>query len=82
MDYLSAGRATVTNDVGDVGSLFRQHDIGLLVGQGKDQVAEGIVALLHDPERRQFLAEQARELMVREWDWKIRGRQIAELVED
>jgi glycosyltransferase involved in cell wall biosynthesis len=82
IDYLSSGRATVTNDVGDVGPLFRQHPIGLLVGQGDGQVAEGIVTLLQEPRRRQFLAEQARDLMVREWDWKIRGRQIAELMED
>jgi glycosyltransferase involved in cell wall biosynthesis len=82
VDYLTSGRATVTNHVGDVGPLFRQHEIGLLAGQADGELAEAVVTLLRDPDRRRFLADQARELMVREWDWKIRGRQIAKLMEN
>jgi glycosyltransferase involved in cell wall biosynthesis len=81
LDYLSAGRATVTNSVGEVESLFRQSEIGLLVGHSDQEFAQGIVALLRDRDQRQYLGEAARRLMVEEWDWQIRGDQIASMVE-
>ena len=80
-DYLSSGRATVTNDVGDLGPLFRKHEIGLLAGQADSELAEAIVTLFRDTDRRQYLGSRARELMVWEWDWQVRGRQIARIME-
>jgi glycosyltransferase involved in cell wall biosynthesis len=80
LDFLSAGRATVTNAVGEVKTLFQENSVGILAGHSHEEFAAEIVALFHSPERRQFLGESARKAMVQEWDWRVRGRQIAALV--
>jgi glycosyltransferase involved in cell wall biosynthesis len=80
-DYLAAGKATIVNDVGDVTALFKQYEIGLLAGQSEDAFAESIVALLKDEERCRYYGENARRLMVEEWDWQVLGEQIARVVE-
>ncbi len=77
LDFLSAGRATVTNPVGEVETLFRKSDVGVLAGNSDEEFAGEIVSLFHQPERRHFLGEIARNVMVHEWDWSVRGRQIA-----
>jgi glycosyltransferase involved in cell wall biosynthesis len=81
LDFLTAGRATVTNGVGEVKTLFEQHEIGLLTGFTPAAFAEGIVSLMHDKERRNFLEGNARRLMEGEWDYKERGKLIVKFVE-
>jgi glycosyltransferase involved in cell wall biosynthesis len=81
LDFLSAGRATVTNGVGEVAPLFQNHEIGLLAEQGEERFASCIVSLLEDKERRRYYGENARRLMVEEWDWRLRGEQISRVVE-
>jgi glycosyltransferase involved in cell wall biosynthesis len=80
LDYLSAGRATVTTPVGEAEALFRKSDVGVLAGHTDEEFSEGILALLRSQERRRFLGEKARQVMVHEWDWRMRGPQIAALV--
>jgi glycosyltransferase involved in cell wall biosynthesis len=80
LDFLSAGRATVTNAVGEVEALFRKSEVGVLAGSPDQEFAAEIVALLHAPDRRQFLGELARKVMVQEWDWSVRGPQIAAML--
>jgi hypothetical protein len=77
LDFLTAGRATVTNPVGEVGMLFRKSDVGVLAGYSDEEFAAEIVGLFHAPDRRRFLGETAREVMVQEWDWRVRGPKIA-----
>jgi glycosyltransferase involved in cell wall biosynthesis len=80
LDYLSAGRATVTTPVGEAEALFRKSDVGVLAGHTDEEFSEGILALLRSQERRRFLGEKARQVMVHEWDWRVRGPQIAGLM--
>ncbi|MGH9743099.1 MAG: glycosyltransferase, partial [Candidatus Acidiferrum sp.] len=80
LDFLTAGRATVTNAVGEVEPLFRKRDLGVLAGHSDEEFAAEILALFRAPERRRSLGEIARSEMVEEWDWRVRGRQIATLV--
>lgn len=80
LDFLSGGRPVVTNSVGEVGPLFEQRDVGLLAGQSDEEFARGILTLLKDGERCRFLGQNARRVMVEEWDWKLRGEQIAQVV--
>jgi len=77
LDFLTAGRATVTNPVGEVETLFRNSDVGVLAGHSDEVFAAEIVALLGANDRRHFLGEIARKVMVQEWDWRVRGPQIA-----
>ncbi|HKV25371.1 MAG TPA: glycosyltransferase [Candidatus Acidoferrum sp.] len=80
LDFLTAGRATVTNAVGEVERLFRQSDVGVLAGHSDQEFAGEIFELFQAPDRRKCLGELARKVMVDEWDWRIRGPQIAALV--
>jgi glycosyltransferase involved in cell wall biosynthesis len=73
LDYLTAGRATVTNAVGEVADLFQKQPVGVLAGHSCEEFAERIVELLRDPERRRALGESAREVMIRDWDYRLRG---------
>jgi glycosyltransferase involved in cell wall biosynthesis len=77
LDFLAAGRATVSNPVGEVEKLFRKSDVGVLVRHSDEEFACEILSLFRAPERRHFLGEVARATMVREWDWRVRGPQIA-----
>ncbi len=77
LDYLTAGRATVTNAVGEVASLFQKQPVGVLAGHGCEEFAESIVGLLLDPDRCRELGKNARQVMVQEWDYRLRGPLIA-----
>ena len=81
LDYLAAGRATVTNDVGEAGTLFRHREVGVVAGPTGEEMADCIVGLLRDSDRSRFLGENARRVVVKEWDWRVRGSQIASVVE-
>jgi glycosyltransferase involved in cell wall biosynthesis len=80
LDYLASGRPAVINAVGDMGDLIRTREVGLATGQADEEIADGVAALLQDPERARFLGANAREVMVREWDWKLRGAAIARAI--
>jgi len=81
LDFLAAGRAVVTNDVGEVGRLFHEREVGLLVGQDDSEFSDGISGLLRDSVRCKLLGENARNVMLAEWDWRVVGQQIARLVD-
>jgi len=80
LDFLTAGRATITNPVGEVETLFRKSGIGVLAGYSDEAFAAEIVSLLRAHDRRHFLGDLARNVMVHEWDWRVRGPQIAGLM--
>jgi glycosyltransferase involved in cell wall biosynthesis len=77
LDFLTAGRATVTNPVGEVETLFRKSNVGVLSAHPDEAFAAEIISLLRAHDRRHFLGEIARKVMVQEWDWRVRGPQIA-----
>ena len=81
LDFLSAGRATVTNAIGEVESLLREDPVAALAGPSNREMAEAVVSLLEDPERRAHLGESAHQLMKEKWDWRVRGPMIASLLE-
>jgi glycosyltransferase involved in cell wall biosynthesis len=76
LDFLTAGRATVTNPVGEVETLFRKSSVGVLSAHSDEAFAAEITSLLRAHDRRHFLGEIARKVMVQEWDWRVRGPQI------
>jgi glycosyltransferase involved in cell wall biosynthesis len=82
LDYLAAGRPVVTNGVGEVLDLFTQREVGVLAPYDIEAMAEAIAALLQDSEHRVYYGQQARRVMVEEWDWRVRGKQIAQVVEE
>lgn len=80
LDFLAAGRPVVTNPVGDVGPLFWENELGRVVGYQDEDFATAIVELLHNPKLARSLGENGRRVMVEQWDWRLRGEQIARVV--
>ncbi len=76
LDYLSAGRAVVTNDVGEAGALLRRQRAGALAPHDDRGFAETILNLLFDPAGAEAMGATARALMVQQWDWRHRGAAI------
>lgn len=79
LDFLAAGRATITNAVGEAGNLFRDSGVGVLAGHADEEFAAEVVALLKDSDRRRSLGDLARRVMVEGWDWCLRRPQINSL---
>lgn len=69
--YMSVGRPTVTNPVGDMKTLFQEHDIGLLAKWEPEDFAEKIIFLLENPDKARELGKNARRLSVDEYDWMV-----------
>ncbi len=67
-EYLASGKAIVASDVGDVGMMLG--DAGLLVPPGSaEHLAEGVLALLSSPERRETCARRARRRAENIYNW-------------
>jgi len=70
-DYLSLGRPTIANPVGDLRTLFENHEIGLLARWDSEDFAEKIINLLEHPDLAARLGKNARHLAETVFDWKI-----------
>ena len=75
-DYTTAGRPMVTNAVGDIEALVRQHEIGLLAGWTPDEFAGAIRDLLDNPEKAVRLGQNARRLAEGELSWARRAEEL------
>ena len=70
-DYMSLGRPTVTNPVGDVKSLFERHEVGLLADYDPADFARKIGWLLENPSIARQLGANARQVAVTLYDWDV-----------
>lgn len=70
-NYMSVGRPTVSNPVGDIKGLFDRHNIGLLADWDPEDFALKILFLLEHPDVAQDLGRNARRAAVTEYDWKV-----------
>jgi glycosyltransferase involved in cell wall biosynthesis len=70
-DYLAAGRPVVACDIGELGRVVREHEIGLLAGADMSGFAERVLELLGDPGRADELGARAREVAERHYDWRV-----------
>ena len=69
--YMSVGRPTVSNPVGDMKPLFEKHNIGLLAEWDPKDFAQKIIFLLEHPDIARELGQNARRAAVTEYDWKV-----------
>jgi len=69
--YMSVGRPTVSNPVGDIKALFEKHEIGLLAQWDPEDFAQKIIFLLEHPDIAQELGQNARRTAVTEYDWRV-----------
>jgi len=70
-DYMSIGRPTVSNPVGDIKPLFEEDRIGLLAREDPEDFAEQILCLLDNPDLARELGENARRTAVEKYDWRV-----------
>jgi glycosyltransferase involved in cell wall biosynthesis len=70
-DYMSLGRPTVSNPVGDIEDLFESHAIGCLAAWHAQDFADKIIFLLENPRISTELGRSARKVAVEEYDWRI-----------
>ncbi len=70
-EYMSLGRPTVANPVGDIKHLFEQHPVGLLASWEAEDFAEKIIQLLSNPEQAAELGTSARKVAESKYDWRI-----------
>ncbi len=64
MDAMASGRAVVASNVGGIKTLIQDGYNGLLVPPGDDlALAEAILKLLADPDKRKYLGNNAREFI-------------------
>lgn len=70
-EYMSLGRPTVANPVGDIKALFETHSIGLLADWDPTSFADKIIALLRRPDFAAELGRNARHTAETEYDWRI-----------
>ena len=69
-EYMSLGRPTVSNPVGDIRPLFEEHEIGLLARWDANDIAEKVIRLIENPGEADRLGRNARRLAVTDYDWK------------
>lgn len=79
-DYLSAGRPIVTNDIGDVGRLFKQERIGLLAKQDLSDFAQKLIELLKNPDLCEELGKNAREVAEERYSWQIMTERLEDFI--
>jgi glycosyltransferase involved in cell wall biosynthesis len=83
LESLACGTPVVSFDVGGVGDAVRHLETGWLAAPGDAAaLAQGLRALLTDPELRERLGRNGRALAEREWASDLEGRRFAELYEE
>lgn len=70
-DYLSAGRAIVTNRTGDLGKLVLEEDVGVVAEDTPEAFATAIKQLFDDQPRREELGRRGRALAESKLDWRF-----------
>lgn len=77
-DYLSAEKAIVASDVGEVGRILREHDCALLAKDPSD-FTRRLADLLDDPDRRRRLGLLARRVAQNHFRWEQIAGQMLKL---
>jgi glycosyltransferase involved in cell wall biosynthesis len=75
-DYMAAGRPVVACDIGELGRVVREHEIGLLAGADMSGFAERVLELLHDPSRAAELGARARRVAEEQYDWRVLAERL------
>ena len=77
-EYMSAGKPIVSYDYEEVRKIVR--DAGLLAKPGNlEDFIEKLNYLIEDENLRKELGKKGREIAVKEYDWKIRAKQIVNI---
>jgi glycosyltransferase involved in cell wall biosynthesis len=70
---MAAGRAIITTSLGWEGLPHIQPDRDLVVADTPEEFARAAIELLGDPARRGRMADEARRVAERQYDWRRLG---------
>jgi glycosyltransferase involved in cell wall biosynthesis len=70
-DYMAAGRPIVTNPVGEMLPLFREHAIGLLADETPEGFGGATLRLLQDPVLAESMGAEARRVAEERLSWDV-----------
>lgn len=75
-DYLSLGRPTVSNPVGDIQTLFESYPVGLLASWDVEDFARQVSILIDRPELAQEYGEKSRWVAENVYNWEALGNRL------
>src|SRR3954447_5201851 len=75
-DYMAAGRPVVACDVGELGRVVREHEIGLLANADMSGFGELVLELLRDPARASEIGARARHVAEEHYDWRVLAQRL------
>ena len=70
-DFMAAGRAVVTTDIGDLGKIVRHKSVGKVVSDNPLELADGAIALLTNITARSQMERRARQYAEEKLSWPI-----------
>jgi glycosyltransferase involved in cell wall biosynthesis len=82
LEYVSTGIPCITPRTGTIARYFDEHMVQFFEAENVDSLAEAIVALYQNPQRRAALAEQATERFGRTYRWSEHKKLYVRLVDD
>jgi glycosyltransferase involved in cell wall biosynthesis len=75
-DYMTAGRATVSTNIGDLKEVIPAYQLGVVTQSDPVSFASGTLKLLDAPELALSLGKSARKAAENHFDWKIITRDL------
>jgi glycosyltransferase involved in cell wall biosynthesis len=70
-EYMSLGRPTVANPVGDIKALFETYPVGHLASWNPEDFAQKILHLIENPKLSEAYGKIARQVAETDYDWRI-----------
>lgn len=77
LTFMSSGLPVVATSKGAEGIDY-EDGRNILIADDEDEFAEAIISLMGDEDLRIRIGAEARELMIREYDWNVIGERLAE----
>ncbi len=78
-DYMAAGRPVVSNNVGDVGQLIIDNNVGCITDPNPEAFAEGIIKAFQNPVNLEVLGKNARKLAEEKLSFDIQSLKFEEI---
>lgn len=70
-DYMTAGRPSVSTDVGDLAIVITEYNLGIITKSNPEAFASGTIELLESPNQMESLGNSARFAAEKHFEWRI-----------
>lgn len=80
-DYMSFGRPTVATNCHDMAEFIKEYQVGIVVDDNAEALAQGIIHLLSQPQLTEQLGQKAYELVQTTHGWPQRAAALGQMIE-